>query len=160
MSYFRVMNGKGEVAEFDNADTAAYFYCLSRACAECPMRGYGDQKMRCIVKTPAPDDSKELANERDPDGFQINPSTAAPTPDSATAHDPVNHPAHYTAGGIECIDAIAAALTCQKDPMQAWLTGQVLKYLWRWPLKNGLEDLKKAQFYLSRLIEKLEGAGA
>ena len=69
--------------------------------------------------------------------------------------DPVNHPAHYTAGGIECIDAIAAALTCQKDPMEAWLTGQVLKYLWRWPLKNGLEDLKKAQFYLNRLIEKV-----
>ena len=70
-------------------------------------------------------------------------------------NDPVNHPAHYTAGGIECIDAIAAALTCQKDPMQAWLTGQVLKYLWRWPLKNGLEDLEKARWYLDRLIEKV-----
>lgn len=70
-------------------------------------------------------------------------------------NDPVNHPAHYTAGGIECIDAIAAALTCQKDPMQAWLTGQVLKYLWRWPLKNGLEDLEKARWYLDRLIGKV-----
>jgi len=69
--------------------------------------------------------------------------------------DPVNHPSHYTAGGIECIDAIAAALTCQKDPMEAWLTGQVLKYLWRWPLKNGKEDLEKARFYLNRLIEKV-----
>ena len=47
---------------------------------------------------------------------------------------------------------IAAALTCQKDPMQAWLTGQVLKYMWRWPLKNGKEDLQKARFYLDRLI--------
>ena len=73
-------------------------------------------------------------------------------------NDPVNHPAHYTAGGIECIDAIAAALTCQRDPMQAWLTGQVLKYLWRWPLKNGAEDLRKAQFYLNRLVEALEKA--
>lgn len=71
-------------------------------------------------------------------------------------NDPVNHPAHYTSGGIECIDAIAAALTCQRDPMQAWLTGQVLKYLWRWPLKNGAEDLRKAQFYLNRLVETLE----
>lgn len=69
--------------------------------------------------------------------------------------DMVNHPAHYTAGGIECIDAIAAALTAQKDPMAAWLTGQCLKYLWRWPLKNGLEDLQKTRFYLDRLI-KLE----
>lgn len=73
-------------------------------------------------------------------------------------HDPVNHPSHYAAGGIECIDAIAAALTCQTDPVQAWLTGQVIKYLWRWPLKNGAEDLRKAQWYLNRLIESAEGA--
>lgn len=71
-------------------------------------------------------------------------------------NDPVNHPNHYCSGGIECIDAIEAALTCQTDPMQAWLTGQVLKYLWRWPLKNGVEDLKKADFYLDRLIAKME----
>lgn len=71
-------------------------------------------------------------------------------------NDPVNHPAHYTAGGIECIDAIAAALTAQNDPMAAWLTGQCLKYLWRWPLKNGLEDLKKTRFYLDRLIKHEE----
>ena len=71
-------------------------------------------------------------------------------------NDPVNHPAHYTAGGIECIDAIAAALTSQNDPMAAWLTGQCLKYLWRWPLKNGLEDLKKTRFYLDRLIKYVE----
>ena len=77
----------------------------------------------------------------------------------AVAHDNVNHPAHYTAGGIECIDAIAAALTCQTDPMHAWLTGQVLKYMWRWPLKNGLEDLKKARFYLDRLIADVERRG-
>lgn len=77
----------------------------------------------------------------------------------AVEHDNVNHPAHYTAGGIECIDAIAAALTCQTDPMRAWLTGQVLKYMWRWPLKNGLEDLKKARFYLDRLIADVERKG-
>lgn len=46
----------------------------------------------------------------------------------------------------------AAALTCQTDPMRAWLTGQVLKYMCRWPLKNGKEDLRKARFYLDRLI--------
>ena len=71
-------------------------------------------------------------------------------------NDPVNHPTHYTAGGIECIDAIAAALTSQNDPIAAWLTGQCLKYLWRWPLKNGLEDLKKTRFYLDRLIKYME----
>lgn len=40
--------------------------------------------------------------------------------------------------------------------MQAWLTGQVLKYMWRWPLKNGKEDLRKARFYLDRLIDSAE----
>ena len=71
------------------------------------------------------------------------------------ANDPVNHPAHYTAGGIECIDAISAALSSHKDPMQAWLTGQIIKYLWRWPMKNGKEDLEKARFYLDRLIQSI-----
>ena len=70
--------------------------------------------------------------------------------------DMVNHPPHYTSGGIECIDAIAAALSVHKDPMSAWLTGQILKYCWRWPLKNGVEDLKKARFYLDRLIRHEE----
>lgn len=80
-----------------------------------------------------------------------------PTPKSAptkvdVAGEAVEHPAHYNAGKIECIDAIEAALACQSDPMQAFLTGQVLKYLWRWPLKGGVEDLEKARFYLERLI--------
>ena len=70
-------------------------------------------------------------------------------------HDNVNHPAHYTAGGIECIDAIKAALTCHRNPTDAWLTGQVLKYMWRWPLKNGLEDLRKAEYYIKKLIAEV-----
>lgn len=73
-------------------------------------------------------------------------------------NDPIQHPTHYCFGGIECIDAIYAALTCHTDPVDAWLTGQVLKYMWRWPLKNGLEDLRKARFYLNRLIERAETA--
>ena len=71
--------------------------------------------------------------------------------------DPVNHPTHYTHGGVECIDAIEAALSSQTDPTNAFLTGQAIKYLWRWPVKNGLEDLRKAKWYLDRLIGKVEG---
>ena len=72
-------------------------------------------------------------------------------------HDPVNHPSHYTQGGIECIDAIDAAIGSHTDPVGAFLTGQVIKYCWRWPLKSKpLEDLKKARFYLDRLIGRLE----
>ena len=73
--------------------------------------------------------------------------------------DAVNHPEHYTAGGIECIDAIEAAVK-DLEGEEAFLTGQVIKYMWRWKRKhreNPAEDLRKAQWYLNRLINKTEG---
>ncbi|MBA9088777.1 hypothetical protein FHR92_005310 [Fontibacillus solani] len=70
--------------------------------------------------------------------------------------DSVNHPAHYTAGNVECIDAIDAATT-DLNGAEAYNTGQVIKYIWRWKRKNGLEDLRKCRWYLDRLIAKLEG---
>ena len=70
----------------------------------------------------------------------------------------VNHPPHYTSGKIECVDAIEAALSAQTDPVAGWLTGQIIKYLWRFPQKNGVEDLEKARWYLDRLIERESNA--
>lgn len=71
--------------------------------------------------------------------------------------DMVNHPSHYTSGGVECIDAITSALGSYKDSIDSWLVGQVIKYLWRAPLKGKYdEDIKKAQFYLNRLVEKID----
>lgn len=67
--------------------------------------------------------------------------------------DNVNHPAHYTQGGIECIDAIEAAVT-GLNGIEAVCTGNAIKYLWRWKQKNGVEDLKKARWYIDRLIER------
>lgn len=69
--------------------------------------------------------------------------------------DNVNHPSHYTQGGIECIDAITAA-TVNKTGIEAVCTANIIKYLWRYEAKNGLEDVKKAQWYLNRLIAELE----
>ena len=69
--------------------------------------------------------------------------------------DNVTHPSHYTQGGIECIDAIEAAVTGLTG-MEAVCTAQCIKYLWRWKRKNGLEDLLKARWYLDRLIEMTE----
>ena len=66
--------------------------------------------------------------------------------------DNVTHPAHYTQGKVECIDAIEAAATGLTG-MEAVCTAQCIKYLWRWRHKNGLEDLRKARWYLDRLIE-------
>ena len=76
-------------------------------------------------------------------------------------NDPVNQPGHYTQGNIECIDAIDAAIGNHDDPCGAFLTGQVIKYMWRWPFKaKPLEDLKKARWYLDRLILRLEAKTA
>lgn len=68
--------------------------------------------------------------------------------------DMVNHPSHYTQGGIECIDAIKAA-TVGKTGIEAVCVANVVKYLWRYEEKNGLEDVKKARWYLERLISEL-----
>ena len=65
-----------------------------------------------------------------------------------------NHPPRYCAGGVECIEGIRAALG---DEFPAYCQGNVLKYVWRWKHKGGLEDLKKAQVYLRWMIATVEG---
>lgn len=70
--------------------------------------------------------------------------------------DSVSSPSHYRAGSVECIDAIDAALAGVKDPLSGFYVAQVIKYLWRHEKKGKpLEDLKKAQWYLNRLVKKL-----
>lgn len=79
--------------------------------------------------------------------------------------DMVNHPSHYTFGKVECIDALESMAEgynvfsgSKKGPcVFATLAWQVVKYIWRAPLKGKMhEDLMKAQFYLERLITKVE----
>ncbi len=67
--------------------------------------------------------------------------------------DNVNHPSHYTQGGIECIEALEAA-TVNLKGIEAVCTANAIKYLWRWKEKNGKEDLKKAIWYIKKLIEE------
>lgn len=70
--------------------------------------------------------------------------------------DMVNHPAHYKAtNGLEVIDVIEA-FTAKLTGIQATDTGNILKYICRWHEKNGLEDLKKAQWYINHLINVIE----
>lgn len=74
---------------------------------------------------------------------------------AAVVDDSANHPAHYTAGNIECIQAIEAALSEYNDPMDAFLVGEVIKYLWRAPLKGSYaEDLRKGEYCMSLLIRR------
>lgn len=71
------------------------------------------------------------------------------------APDLVNHASHYNDGAIECIDALEASMR----PLEyaGFLKGQVFKYIWRYRLKGKpSEDLKKARYYLDRLIQITE----
>lgn len=65
--------------------------------------------------------------------------------------DPVN-PQHYKNGDVECIEAIKSA-TVGKDGFAGYLVGNLIKYVWRYESKNGVEDLKKGLWYLNKLIE-------
>ena len=68
--------------------------------------------------------------------------------------DNVNRPKHYTQGKVECIDAIESA-TMGLVGIVAVCVANVIKYVWRFALKNGIEDLDKADYYLQRLRKKV-----
>jgi hypothetical protein len=85
---------------------------------------------------------------------------AADKPATPPASDPVNHPSHYTTGGIECIDALESMMAGYKSPVCGALAWQIVKYVWRAPLKGNMaQDLDKAKFYLCRLIAKAKANG-
>jgi len=75
-----------------------------------------------------------------------------------SSYDNVSRPIHYNKGSIECLDAIEASMS--PEAFRGHLKGCVLKYVWRYESKNGVEDLRKANFYLSRLIKNLESTEA
>lgn len=83
------------------------------------------------------------------DGFCPMP-TDTPVDNNLHFFDPVEKPIHYAASSVECIDAIEAQLTTEE--FRGYLKGNVAKYMWRERHKGGIESLKKAKWYLSRLI--------
>lgn len=64
----------------------------------------------------------------------------------------VNHPNHYKQGGLETIDVIDA-FTKECTGVEAFYVGNIIKYICRFKKKNGLEDLKKAKWYLDKFID-------
>ena len=124
-----------------------YDYCDNKTfdCTECPLSKKYDKETDEYTNTYAcvfDEMSDNMLNKcynwyKEPDG------------------DMVNHPSHYTQGGIECIDALKAA-TVSKTGIEAVCTANAIKYLWRYEEKNGIEDVKKARWYIDRLIEELK----
>ena len=104
---------------------------ISFLCASCKLFNNG-----CLSENPDVDGSEFCV------GYEFKEDTHS---------DRVNHPNHYTQGGIECIRAIEASMS--PDGFQDYCKGNVLKYIWRWRDKNGVEDLEKAAVYLNWMIE-------
>lgn len=76
-------------------------------------------------------------------------AAAAATPDT------VNHPSHYNQTKVECIDVVDD-LTATLPPGDGYYVGAIIKYLYRYPMKGGAESLRKARWYLDRLISHVE----
>lgn len=73
-------------------------------------------------------------------------------PTSSINFDEVERPKHYNTGGVECIEAIEASMS--PEEYKGYLKGNTLKYLWRYQYKQKpVQDLKKAQWYLDRLVK-------
>lgn len=68
--------------------------------------------------------------------------------------DKIN-PSHYQRDGMECIDAIKAAVQ-NLSGAEAYCTGSAIKYLWRWDEKGGKDDLNKAKWFIQNMIDDIE----
>ena len=141
-----------------------YHYCDNRTfnCTDCPLSKKYDKETNeytdtyaCVFDEMSDDMLNKCYNwykELDPAACE---NAQAECCDKEPNADMVNHPSHYTQGGIECIDALKAA-TVSKTGIEAVCTANAIKYLWRYEEKNGIEDVKKARWYIDRLIKELE----
>lgn len=113
-------------------------------CESC--KGY-ETASECFC--PSPTSPERPSNKPHPGSYEALRGTAA---GAGLPADPVNHPVHYTQGGIETIDAIEAALTA--DEFRGYCKGNALKYVWRERHKGQNESIKKAIWYLNRLVDE------
>ena len=67
----------------------------------------------------------------------------------------VINPSHYQRDGLECIDAIEAAVQ-NLSGAEAYATGSAIKYLWRWKEKGGKDDLNKAKWFIQKMVDHIE----
>jgi hypothetical protein len=150
-----------DLEQWCDADDApeGYYAVAQKNCTECDLRGHVECiQARCdesVRGDGCPVIFKQKAQSLE--AYDSTSTTVEAVTDYTvrqTEPDPVNNPSHYTNGEIECIDAIKSAITGLVG-MEAFCTGQILKYSWRWKHKNGKEDLEKARYYINKLIEEL-----
>ena len=156
------------MSTLSSTDTYLCFACERTACIE-----RSPFVTKCKVRIPPAaefavkpsDDEIETANDELDEAHErfmnIGDAEAerkietAENSDNTQSCDAVHSPSHYTKGGIECISAIKASMTA--DGFCDYCKGNVLKYLWRWRDKGGVQDLEKAKVYLDWLIEAAKG---
>ena len=145
-------------------ETILYDQCHNKpfTCTECPLSKKYDKETDEYTDTYAcvfDEMSDDMLNKCYNWYKELDPAACENAKDSCCNKEPnvdmVNHPSHYTQGGIECIDALKAA-TVSKTGIEAVCTANAIKYLWRYEEKNGIEDVKKARWYIDRLIKELE----
>ena len=112
-----------------------------------------NEKVRLLIKIPY-DLTRVVDLSYELDKKYVNDSKLENAKTTETQSDPVNSPTHYQTGLIETIASIKNILG--HDKFQAYCTGNVIKYLSRYREKNGLEDLKKAETYISFIIKSYE----
>lgn len=104
-----------------------------------------------IVRDPS--NAKELAAAlKDPSNMTLTVT------ESDKEHDNVNCPKHYCKGGVESIDFVKAAVS-NLSGFEAVCVANIIKYMWRYKEKNGLEDVMKAAKYLEWLQEEVKNNG-
>ena len=92
---------------------------------------------------------------RDSKTYKVPKMPEVKPPKIPISSDNVNHPAHYETGKFECIDVMLE--TQGKQAVTDFCVCNAFKYLYRHGRKNGVEDLKKARWYLDKAIELIEG---
>ena len=120
--------------------------CFIAGCAECPHTyGYAEKPYYCDI-----DDWERIQRYRKCWDREVEERE-----ENEMKDDNVNHPSHYTQGGIECYKAIEASMT--PEAYKGYLKGNVLKYVWRYEKKGSeIENLRKAEWYLKELIKEVE----
>jgi len=106
--------------------------------------------MSFLDKSPA-EEWDAVNKRRRAQARRVNEELNAEKKASQTDKDAIN-PSHYRGNGIECIEYMKERLN--RDAFLGYLNGNVIKYTHRWQDKNGIEDLRKARWYLDRLIEE------
>lgn len=148
----------------DEKAQALYDFCDNKTfnCTDCPLSKKYDKETdeytdtyACVFDEMSDDMLNKCYNWYKELGPVACENIEAKCCDKEPDMDMVNHPSHYTQGGIECIDALKAA-TVSKTGIEAVCTANAIKYLWRYEEKNGVEDVKKARWYIDRLIKELE----